>query len=410
MKLCRYLPVPSDRMGVLWSLLPIENSVILEYGPAGTTHYSMGLFNELGLGQRNRLFTTHMSEADVVMGDTSRLEKALVEIDQQYKPQVIFVLASTISAVIGTDLRGVCAYTQKKVNAQLVVFPQISFSGDYSTGLQSAYKALAEQLAEADQPRIPGTYNLLGVSEGAYRMRSDVNEIKWMMHKAFGMRSNVCLCEETSVEKIRRMGGAEVNLVLREEALPAAQILEKRCGTPYVLGAPYGYTGSLNWLQSVGTLVGRSIEPALQSRIEEQTGKVREYRRTAATLKRDKPCAVLYGEYPAVEGLSAFMKELGISVSKAMVCHSLRAYSAPAPDVQYLPQEQERMSIMQALHHTLVLADDVSRRHIASDNSYLRISMPVIDGAQIATHLPLMGVRGADAILETVEAYFQTLR
>ena len=206
------------------------------------------------------------------------------------------------------------------------------------------------------------------------------------------------------------MGGAEVNLVLREEALPSAQILEKRCGTPYVLGAPYGYTGSLNWLQSVGTLVGRSIDPALQSRIEEQIGKVREYRRTEATLKHDKPRAVLYGEYPAVEGLSAFMKELGISVSKAMVCHSLRAYSAPSPDVQYLPQEQERMSIMHALHHTLVLADDVSKRHIASDNTYLRISMPVIDGAQIATYLPLMGVRGADAILETIEAYFQTLR
>ena len=43
MSLTRFLPLPSDRMGILWSLLNIEDSVIVEYGPAGTTHYSMGI-------------------------------------------------------------------------------------------------------------------------------------------------------------------------------------------------------------------------------------------------------------------------------------------------------------------------------------------------------------------------------
>ena len=99
MSLCRYFPTPSDRMGILWSLLCIEDSVVLEYGPAGTTHYSISLFGGLGVDQQNRLFTTHMSEDDVVMGDVSRLERALVEIDQAYAPRVIFVVASSVSAV-----------------------------------------------------------------------------------------------------------------------------------------------------------------------------------------------------------------------------------------------------------------------------------------------------------------------
>ena len=30
MSLCRYFPTPSDRMGILWSLLCIEDSVVLE--------------------------------------------------------------------------------------------------------------------------------------------------------------------------------------------------------------------------------------------------------------------------------------------------------------------------------------------------------------------------------------------
>ena len=32
MSLCRYLPVPSDRMGIIWSLLSVKDSIILEYG------------------------------------------------------------------------------------------------------------------------------------------------------------------------------------------------------------------------------------------------------------------------------------------------------------------------------------------------------------------------------------------
>ena len=82
MSLCRYLPTPSDRMAVMWTLLNVGQAVVLEYGPAGTTHYSMGLFGNMGISPDQTLFTTHMSEDDVVMGDVSRLERALVEIEE----------------------------------------------------------------------------------------------------------------------------------------------------------------------------------------------------------------------------------------------------------------------------------------------------------------------------------------
>ena len=46
-----------------------------------------------------------MNEDDVVMGDVTRLEEAIVELDKSYEPKVIFVVASSISAVIGTDIK-----------------------------------------------------------------------------------------------------------------------------------------------------------------------------------------------------------------------------------------------------------------------------------------------------------------
>lgn len=40
----------------------------------------------------------------------------------------------------------------------------------------------------------------------------------------------------------------------------------------------------------------------------------------------------------------------------------------------------------------------------------MRIASPLVDGAVVATHMPLMGDRGADMIIEHVEEYLQTLK
>ena len=34
MSLVRFLPTPSDRMGIIWSLLAVQGAIVLEYGPA----------------------------------------------------------------------------------------------------------------------------------------------------------------------------------------------------------------------------------------------------------------------------------------------------------------------------------------------------------------------------------------
>lgn len=410
MSLCRYLPTPSDRMGILWTLLCVEDSVILEYGPAGTTHYSMGLFGELGIEQQNRLFSTHMSEDDVVMGDVSRLERALLEVDEGYAPKVIFVVASSVSAVIGTDLRGVCAYMQDKVNARLIAFEQGGFRGDYSVGIREAYRLLAEQVVEPSAEKQRGVYNILGASAWNYRALSDVNEIRRLMKEAFDMECGACLCLETDAEAIRTCGGAEINLVLRDEALPAARAMSASCGTAFVEGAPYGYKGTLAWLEKVGQAIGRRVHPKLMAQLRKRSMEAAQYRMYGMMLKKHRPAVTVMADYPVVRGLAGFMEEIGFSVANQVSMHSLRAVENPAEDVRYLPVEKERIELLRGLSHQLVMADDVAARLIGDDNTYLRVSMPLVDGAQIATHMPLCGPRGADMILESVERYLQTLK
>ena len=410
MSLCRYLPVPSDRMGIIWSLLSVKDSIILEYGPAGTTHFSMGFYGTLGVDWQQRLFTTHMNEDDVVMGDVTRLEEAIVELDNSYEPKVIFVVASSISAVIGTDIKGVCTYMQKEVKANLVAFEQGGFRGDYSVGLSEVYKLLVNNLPGQERTAKKKTYNIIGASMGSYRAASDVWELQNLMREAFGYEMHTCLCNETSVAEIGSLGTAEINLVMRQEGLPAAKLLENKFASPFVFSAPYGYAATLAWLEEVGKALGQVPDSKLCARLRLKAQNAASLKMYAMMMGRKKcPQAVVIGEYDLVKGISAFLQAVGINVKHKLCSHSLKSIIEPEPDIQYLSVEKEKIAVLKNLQKTLVLADDVSNRLCDASNVKLRVSAPFIDGAQIATHLPLLGEKGTDFLLETIEAYYQTL-
>ena len=404
MSLVRFLPTPSDRMGIIWSLLAVQGAIVLEYGPAGTTHYSMGLYGGLGLRFQNRMFTTHMSEDDVVMGDVTRLEDAIVELDKSYAPKVIFVVASSVTAVIGTDIKGMCRYMQNEVKAKLVAFEQGGFRGDYSIGLAETYKLLVRNLPQKDVAQEAGVYNIIGASAWRYRMVSDIWEVKSLLDEALGLSCNACLCCDTSVEELEDMGLAQVNIVLGNEGLAAAKYLQEKFGTPYVYAVPYGYNGTLSFLAQVGEAVGSESDSMVLQRLrmkEKSLSRLSLF----AMMGNNKPRkAVVKGDYDMVQGVSAFLEQRGITVLHKMCAHSLKAIAEPAAAVEAYAEESDWLQVIRGLHDTLILADDVTLLQAEADNTKVLISAPFMNSA-VATHMPFMGEKGADFLLEHMQAY-----
>lgn len=117
----------------------------------------------------------------------------------------------------------------------------------------------------------------------------------------------------------------------------------------------------------------------------------------------------MVGEYDLLRGMSAFLQSVGITVKHKLCSHSLKSIAEPEADILHLQVEREKIELLAGLKNTLVLADDVSNRLCDASNVVLRVSAPVINGAQVASHLPLLGEKGADHLLETLEAYYQTL-
>lgn len=408
MSLCRFYPTPSDRMAIIWSLMPIGDAVVLEYGPAGTTHFGGGLYSSLGLELGRSLFTTHISEDDVIMGDVSRLENAILEIDEAYSPKIIFVVAAAVIAVIGTDVAGVCHYMQEKVNARLISFEEGGFRGDYTAGLRSVYRMLARELAKP-APKKEKTYNIVGASAGSYRVRSDVWEIQNLMREAFGYECGCVIGLESSVDEIENMGGAELNLVIRTEALEAAEILKNNCGTEYYYGTPYGYSGTLNWLTEISKIIGKEISPTLVKRLKEKSMYLMPMGGPMGMgmMGRQKQKASVQGDYDTLLGIRQALEEMNIETENLICSHSIKAIENSDPQIRFLGKEKERIELFKSLRGEWCLGSDEMAMFCSENDYFTLISAPFNSKYQYATHLPFMGEKGMDCLLELKNDFFE---
>lgn len=200
------------------------------------------------------------------------------------------------------------------------------------------------------------------------------------------------------------MGLAQVNIVLGNEGLAAAKYLQEKFGTPYVYAVPYGYNGTLSFLAQVGEAVGKEPDAMVLMRIRMKEKSLS--RLSLFTMMgNNKPrMAVVKGDYDMMQGVSAFLEQGGITVLHKMCAHSLKAIAEPAADVEAYAEESDWLQVIRGLHDTLILADDVALLQAEADNTKVLISAPFMNSA-VATHLPFMGEKGADFLLEQMQAY-----
>ena len=407
MSLCRFYPAPSDRMAIIWSLMPVGNAVVLEYGPAGTTHFGGGLYSSFGLELGRSLFTTHISEDDVIMGDVSRLENAILEIDEAYQPEVIFVVAAAVIAVIGTDIAGVCHYMQEKVNARLISFEEGGFRGDYTYGLRSVYRMLAREIVRPESEKRPKTYNILGASAGSFRVRSDVWELQNLMREAFGYTCSCVMGLECDLSDLEQIGAASLNLVIRNEAVECAQMVKEKCGVPFYYGTPYGYSGTLEWLLAIGEILGEEVTPELLERLQKKILRLTPMGGPAGMgmMGITKQKASLQGDYDTLLGFRTALTELNLEVEHMVCSHSLKSIPDADSRVSFLGKEKERIALFSSLQGQWCLGSDEMAAYTKEDNYFTTISAPFVSKTQRAVHLPFMGEKGMDYLLELKEEF-----
>ena len=246
----------------MWTLAGIQDAVIVEFGPSGNTSFEYEGFFHLNMGPAARIFSTHMRESDITFGSADRLVDAIEEIDGLYKPEVIFILASSLAGVTGIDTEGICREIEGDTGAALKVADSGGFRGDYSFGIRKTLKFLCSDIVKATAGKASDvtTYNILGSQADCYNFRSDLYEIRRLLKKYFNLGCGAVFTSATSLHDIQHAGGASFNVVMRSEALDAARIMKANFQQDFVSGMAYGQQATLEFLESVSDITGIRID------------------------------------------------------------------------------------------------------------------------------------------------------
>ncbi|MBT9158202.1 MAG: Nitrogenase molybdenum-iron protein alpha chain [Firmicutes bacterium] len=409
MSLYKYLPPPSDRMGVLWALASIKGACVLEYGPAGTTHYGIESYGKLNMDLDASLFTTDIDEDEVIMGDSGRLGNTLLELDRRNEFSHIFVVASSVSSIIGTDIFAICQEVQPNCRARLHCFTGGGLKGSYSLGVKEVLTTLARDVVAPvpDGARDMGYYNILGSNADCYNYASDIAEVERMMEGCFGLKRHAVFTAQSSMEAITSASRSGYNLVLRAEGLPAAKLLKERFGQEYYYGVPYGYQGTQNWLRGVANKFGLVVNaPYVEREAKRQKDHLLRWRfsrRAGAPLT-----AALAGNYDLVVNLARFLgQELSIKPVAAFVNHgrgSEPVLEDPAEEglVKFALSEGEKEAQLNATRPDIVLADGLLLKMHQPGRVRLQVSHPNLSQILLTSHLPLVGFNGAGYLLEKI--------
>lgn len=403
----KFLPTPSDRMGIIWTLCGLDEGIVLEYGPSGTTHYAVETQTKMEAAEDNNLFCTHITEDDVIMGDTTKLEEAILEIDKKRKPKYIFVVGSSVTAIIAADLEGVKFLLQDKINAKIITYSHGCFVGDYSLGIRDALTSLSEIIKEPTTCEKSG-YNIIGAIGDNYRNSSDINAIKELMKESFDI-DPIAIFPKTSITDIENCGNAKVNLVLRTEGLALAKHMKEKYGVPYIDGCPYGYAGTKNWLTKISEEINIPINKEVVSRLDEKITDCTIYRMYGIMYKITLS-AKIFANYDVCNGVGDFLKnELFFNDVEKYASHSLSHLENINEDVVSLTEESKKKEILKEANDIFLLSDDETFTLANDSVTKMRIATPVTKWKPIATHMPFMTEKGADYILEYVEFYLKEL-
>lgn len=338
MGLYRYMPEPSGRMGLLWSLGTIKDIAILEFGSMGHMIYAYKWVSQGGMDDRAKLYSTHIDEKDISLGIYQRVFMALDNIIKEQNPKAIFLLPSTIPEIIGMDLEAICdEYINLGCETPIIVLKKGGFKEKVHHGMEEAMFQLVKNFTKELPKSKEMTYNIIGSLVDVARFEGDLREIKRILKRSLDMELLTALPSHSTIDEIELMSSAHINLVIRKEGLKVAKEMERRYGIPYIYGRPYGYKGTTKWIEEIALILRRNINDSfIEDEIQEGMYSIN-FIKQMLNYSKKRDTLYLGGNHDVVKGILEFAQtEIGMEIGHAW-CDN-KVYGSD--DIPYYKEEQ----------------------------------------------------------------------
>lgn len=184
------------------------------------------------------VYITGLSEIEAIMGDDEKLIHDIVSAVSDLHPKFIAIAGTPIPMMIGTDLHAVAKVIENQTGIPTFGI-ETNGMHSYLCGAGQAYVEIVKRFTLAGIPKRRKSVNVLGATPLDYSVNGSVDSIRERLTEA-GFEVLSVWAMGSTLEEMKQAGAAEVNLVVSYTGLPAAKELQKKFGTPYVVGVPMG--------------------------------------------------------------------------------------------------------------------------------------------------------------------------
>ena len=201
---------------------------------SGCTGNYTGYDEPRWFGTSSKVFCSGLREIDAVMGNDEKLLENLICAGNDIDPSVYAVIGSPVPMVIGADMKGIAHELEERTGV-----PSFGFDTNglhlYDEGISEALCALINRFTLMPENKILGGINILGTNPLDFSDNGN-DEMLSDMLEARGYSIVGKMMMGASIDQIRDLPSAEVNLVVSVSGLAAAKLLEEKYSVPYVAG------------------------------------------------------------------------------------------------------------------------------------------------------------------------------
>jgi nitrogenase molybdenum-iron protein alpha chain len=251
---------------------PLKDVAVITHGPVGCGFYSWGTRrnkarpDEASDGRNfvSYCFSTDMQEPDIVFGGEKKLETAIDECVELFKPKTIMICSTCPIGLIGDDVQAVARRAEAKHGIKAIGYSCEGYKGvSQSAGHHIANNGLMRYIiGTGDSP--PATKFSVNIL-GEYNIGGDGWEEERIL-KRCGIEVVSIFTGDGSAEKIKNAHLAQLNLVMCHRSINyIAEMMKTKYGVDWL---KVNFIGVGSTVRSLRDIAAYFNDPGLTARVE----------------------------------------------------------------------------------------------------------------------------------------------
>ena len=399
----------------------IENSVIVMHGPIGCGTQLHMLDSAVRKGNVSRgkqpkpliWLSTNLRETDVIGGGEAKLKEAIEYADREFRPEIIFVVATCAPNIIGDDIEEVVKTVNKTTAARIVSLHCPGFrSRVVATAYDTFYHGILRHLPFEPIPY--KDYVPFDPTEPDYELA--VKKYQYKKSHTVNLFNATSIGPEDEKELVRLLNALDLKVQIYAEFSSAEELrlisqaalnvsmcnvhddyilkyLEKEYGITYVIqGMPIGLKATRDWLMAIAKHFG--LEDRAKRLADQEEEKVTKAIQPYLEPIKDKR-VLIGGGVIRVATEAILLEELGMKVI------SIRAYhfdSGAEPVYEVLKEELPEVPVsvsnqaFELVNQLLALKPDLAVIHNGTNGLVAKLGIPSLQLFQVDKNF--FGYRG----------------